>query len=490
MIFSSWLFAVFFAVVFGIYWSLRTRRTRHLFLLLASCTFYMTWNPWLILLIFATIAIDFAAALAIDRIESPSRRKAILLVSLVSNLGVLAVFKYADFFILSFRDLLTAVGLHGNPHTLAIILPVGISFFTFQSLSYTIDVYRRVIPPVRSFVDFSLFVMFFPQLVAGPIVKARDFLPQLDTIKRFDWPRFDSAVVLFMIGLTKKLLIADQLATLVDPVFADPAHYTSRDLWLAMFCYGGQIYCDFSGYTDMAIASARMLGFDLMENFANPYLATSLVDFWRRWHISLSTWLRDYLYIPLGGSRFGKWLTYRNLMITMLLGGLWHGASWTFVIWGAIHGLALAINKAFSSRSGTQRLTNVLPRSMRTVACWALTLLVVHIAWVPFRCQPVTPAGASEPEPTVAALQRATYFVEHLFVPAEPANPTWLMNKVPLVFALVVMFGLQLYDEGRRRGWPALRLPAPVAGVSYAMWILALLILSPENTSPFIYFQF
>ncbi|HKQ48855.1 MAG TPA: MBOAT family protein [Phycisphaerae bacterium] len=490
MIFSSWLFAFYFVAVFGVYWGLRTRRSRHVFLLLASCVFYMTWNPWLILLIFGTIAIDYAAALMIDRSDRTSRRKAVLLVSLVSNLGVLAVFKYADFFILSFRDLLQTFGFHSDLQTLSILLPVGISFFTFQSLSYTVDVYRRVIPPVRSFVDFSLFVMFFPQLVAGPIVKARDFLPQLETIKRFDWRRIDAGIVLFMIGLTKKLLIADQLATLVDPVFADPTRYSTRDLWLAMFCYGGQIYCDFSGYTDMAIACARMMGFELFENFANPYLATSLVDFWRRWHISLSTWLRDYLYIPLGGSRFGKWLTYRNLMITMLLGGLWHGASWTFVIWGAIHGLALSINKAFGRRSDANLSGAGPTRYLRTASCWALTLLVVHIAWVFFRCQPVTPVGAPEPEPTVVALQRAAYFVTHLFVAAEPDRPVWIMNKIPMVLALALMFGMQLYDEWTRHGRPGLRLPAPLAGIGYAAWLFALLILSPANTSPFIYFQF
>lgn len=490
MIFSSWLFAVFFITVFAIYWRLPNRRWRHPFLLLASYVFYMAWNAKLVSIIIGLTLFDYAVGRLLERPFSGRRRKSLLIASLAANLGVLAIFKYADFFVLSLRDFLAAAGIHSNLHTLGILLPVGISFHTFQTMSYTIDVYRRNVPACRSLTDFALFVAFFPQLVAGPIVKAIDFLPELETEKRFDWTRFDSGIVLFMIGLTKKLLIADQLATLVDPVFIDPAHYTTRDLWLAMLCYGGQIYCDFSGYTDMAIASARLLGFDLMENFANPYLATSLVDFWRRWHISLSTWLRDYLYIPLGGSRFGRWLTYRNLMITMLLGGLWHGASWTFVIWGAIHGLALVINKVFSPRTGPQRAANLLPRSIRTVACWALTLLIVHIAWVFFRSQPVTPVGASEPEPTIAALHRATYFVTHLFVAAQPANPTWLMNKVPMLIALAMMFALQLYDEWRRRGRPALRLPAPIAGVGYAMWLLALLMLSPENTSPFIYFQF
>ncbi|MBK8267967.1 MAG: MBOAT family protein [Planctomycetes bacterium] len=315
-----------------------------------------------------------------------------------------------------------------------------------------------------------------------------------------------------MVGLTKKLLIADNLATLVDPVFSDPTQYQSRDLWLAMFCYGGQIYCDFSGYTDMAIAIARMMGFDFSANFASPYLATSLSDFWRRWHISLSTWLRDYLYIPLGGSRFGRLLTARNLMLTMLLGGLWHGASWTFVIWGAIHGAALVVTNQFRRISATaaypapQSPIRQIAKSpndpilttlrasvspwLRTFVCWSSTLLLVHLAWVFFRCQPMTLPGGLEPEPTSAALARAVYFVTHLFMPANVADPAWLMNKVPMVMLLALLLALHLYEDWIRRGRPRLRLPAPVAGIGYATWIAALVLFSPENASPFIYFQF
>jgi hypothetical protein len=362
----------------------------------------------------------------------------------------------------------------------------------------------------------------------------------LATIKKFDWSRMESGVVLFLVGLTKKLLIADNLAEIADRVFADPTQFQTRDLWLAMFCYGGQIYCDFSGYTDMAIAIARMMGFDFSANFASPYLATSLSDFWRRWHISLSTWLRDYLYIPLGGSRFGKLLTARNLMLTMLLGGLWHGASWTFVIWGAIHGVALVIGQCLNprpSQSGspsptrqrgstptraqghsryhelrsvtnaraTQLPNQQIDRSpnppipqpefriqhyLRRITGWAMTLLIVHIAWVFFRCQPITPPGALEPEPTTAALARATYFVTHLFVPANVADPVWLMNKLPMILLFALLAVLHLYEDWLANGRPRLRLPAPIAGIGYATWIVALVLFSPENTSPFIYFQF
>jgi alginate O-acetyltransferase complex protein AlgI len=412
----------------------------------------------------------------------------LLTASLVANLGVLALFKYADFFILSLRGMLSSMGIHTNLHTLSIILPIGISFHTFQTMSYTIDVYRGKIKAVRSLSDFALFVAFFPQLVAGPIVKACDFLPQLATEKRFNWSALEAGIVLFMVGLTKKLLIADQLATLVDPVFADPTRYVTRDLWLAMFCYGGQIYCDFSGYTDMAIAAASMLGFHLPRNFANPYLAVGLTDFWHRWHISLSSWLREYLYIPLGGSRGGRLLTYRNLMITMLLGGLWHGASWTFVVWGGIHGAALIVSKLV--HRGGDGEPSFFEKYARTAGGWIITLLIVHIAWVFFRCQPITHFGSVEPESATIALNRALYFVTHLFVPTQVENPAWLMNKLPMMALLGLMAAMQIYDEWLMRGRPRLRLPAPIAGIGYAAWILALVILSPENTSPFIYFQF
>jgi alginate O-acetyltransferase complex protein AlgI len=488
MIFSSWLFAAFFIVVYGVYWALPDRRWRHPFLLIASYVFYMSWNVWLVSIIIALTIFDFTVGLLLERIASPNRRKLLLIASLAANLGVLAVFKYADFFVLSLRGLLETAGINANLHTLSIILPVGISFHTFQTMSYTIDVYRGKLRATKSLPDFALFVAFFPQLVAGPITKASHFLPQLADEKRFEWPRLESAVVLFMVGLTKKLLIADQLATLVDPVFADPTRFVSRDLWLAMFCYGGQIYCDFSGYTDMAIAAAAMLGFDLPTNFINPYLATSLSDFWRRWHISLSTWLRDYLYIPLGGSRCSRFLTARNLMITMLLGGLWHGASWTFVVWGAIHGLALIVAKAFSGGGDGKPASSL--RFLRTALAWGATLLVVHIAWVFFRCQPLVPVGAIEPESATVALHRALYFVTHLFIPASPSHPVWLMDKLPMLALLCLMAAMQIYDEWVRRGRPRLLLPAPLAGVGYAAWIIALVLLSPENTSPFIYFRF
>lgn len=491
MIFSTWLFALFYTVVFIAYWSLRGRRARHLLLLAASYVFYMTWNPWLVALILGSTVLDYGIGLGLGRCAGPRGRRALVVFSIAGNLGVLALFKYADFFILSAQSMLESLGFRASLSTLSLILPVGISFYTFQTLSYTIDVYWRRVEPERSYVDFALFVAFFPQLVAGPIVKAAEFLPQLKSIKRFDWRWLDAAALLFLVGLTKKVLIADNLAGLVDAVFADPARFATRDLWLAMFCYGGQIYCDFSGYSDMAIATAMALGFDLPRNFATPYLATSLIDFWRRWHISLSTWLRDYLYIPLGGSRGGPLKTARNLMITMLLGGLWHGASWTFVVWGAIHGAALCAGRLWRrGGTGDSRPPSRPVRWFRIIVAWACTLLVVHIAWVFFRCQPVVPDGATLPEPTSAALARAVYFVTHLFVPAAVEDPIWLMNKTPAVFLLLLLAALHVYEDRTRRGLVLATWPAPVAGAGYAVWILAIVIFSADNVSPFIYFQF
>jgi alginate O-acetyltransferase complex protein AlgI len=488
VIFSSWTFAIFFVVVFGVYWAVPGRRARHVLLLFASYFFYMSWNPWLVTLIIGSTVLDYCIGLRLHQTARADRRRLLLVCSIVGNLGVLAVFKYADFFVLSLREMMQTLGVQANLSTLSIILPVGISFYTFQSMSYTIDIYRRRIEPTRSFIEFALFVAFFPQLVAGPIVKARDLLPQLKTDRRFSWGRLESGTVLFMVGLTKKLLIADQLAGVVDPVFAQPERYVTGDLWLAMFCYGGQIYCDFSGYTDMAIAAARVLGFDLKPNFLNPYLATSLSDFWRRWHVSLSTWLRDYLYIPLGGSRCGRLLTWRNLTITMLLGGLWHGASWTFVIWGAIHAVALIVGKVFEVPRA--RPAGRLATYVRVVPAWALTLLVVHVAWVFFRCQPVHPVGAAEPESTVVALERAIYFVTHLVVAPVVERPAWLMNKWPAVWLLCLIAAMQVYDEWVRRGRPRLVLPAPVAGMGYAAWIIVLVVFGADYVNPFIYFQF
>jgi len=494
VIFSSLQFFVFYAIVFAAYWLLPTRRARHTLLLAASCYFYMAWNAWMICAVLGITLWDYVLAMAIAGSKREAARKACLILSIVGNLGLLAVFKYADFFILTFRDLSVAVGLPVSLHSLHLILPIGISFHIFQTLSYTIDVYRGTIKPERNLIDFALFVTFFPQLVAGPIVRATEFLPQLATLKRFDWDRIERGLFLFMVGLTKKLLIADILAPIVDRIFAAPQSYGTLDLWLGMIAYGAQIYCDFSGYSDMALAVAGMLGFDLPVNFRSPYLARNITDFWRRWHITLSTWLRDNVYIPLGGGRGGRWLTRRNLMVTMLLGGLWHGASWTFVIWGGIHGIVLIVDKllrdAQARRTAPTATAYASPLiHAGTIASWAVTLVAVHIAWVFFRCQPILTASG-DPEPLSMALGRAVEFVTHLFVYRSTAGCVWLAGRPTVLALAAMMMAMQAWTELRGRGWRLPTWPVPVAATGYAVWLVVLLLFSPSNTNPFIYFQF
>ncbi len=305
-----------------------------------------------------------------------------MIVSLTINLGVLAFFKYCNFFIESAASVLESIGLSSS--TLPIILPVGISFYTFQTLSYTIDVYRGKIQPTDRFLDFATYVAFFPQLVAGPIVRARELLPQLSDIPAWSSRRFYGGAQQALRGAVKKVLLADRLGEMVDVVFAGPDLYSGATVWIAVLAYTGQIYFDFSGYTDIAIGAAKMLGYRFPVNFRHPYLATTIADFWRRWHMTLSRWLRDYLYISIGGNRHGNWMTYRNLLITMVLGGLWHGAAWSFVLWGLWHGAALALER-FAYR--------VLGIRLPKFVGWLTTLFVVIAGWVLFRSESVADAG-------------------------------------------------------------------------------------------------
>jgi D-alanyl-lipoteichoic acid acyltransferase DltB (MBOAT superfamily) len=353
----------------------RTRTLgRVVVLFLVSCVFYHAWAAgmhgayrYLLALLVFTIVLDYYLALAIERVSTPGRRKLLLIVSLVSNLGILGVFKYYDFFV---QDVLQ---LPVEP--LHLILPAGISFHTFQSLSYTIDVYRGKLKATTSVLQFATFVLFFPQLVAGPIVRAEELLPQLETLPAMQAERAADGLFRILVGVFKKVAIGDFLAVaLVDRVFANPEHYSALEVLVGCYGYAFVIYLDFSAYSDIAIGSAQVLGFELPENFRTPYRSANLQDFWRRWHISLSSWLRDYLYVPLGGSRGGAAATYRNLIITMLLGGLWHGASWTFVVWGLLHGGGLAVTRYF------QRMADAEPGAWRRVMATCAAIAVMGAA--------------------------------------------------------------------------------------------------------------
>ena len=367
MVFPTIEFAVFFAIVLTVSWLLMPKPTWWKpFMLAASLFFYGFVDAhWVLLLAFSIVANQLAATV-ISKLVDPRARKSVLVTAIVIDLGLLGWFKYFDFFAGSLNDVLQRVGLGAPLPLLELVLPIGISFFTFQAISYVVDVYHgttRVAKPI----DFAVYLSFFPHVVAGPIVRAREFIPQLATPRS---PRNLPAVpALFLIlgGLFKKIVLADFLATtLVDPVFGTPTSFSSGDTVAAVYGYAAQIYCDFSGYTDIAIGLAMLLGFRFPQNFASPYAAASLQDFWRRWHMTLSRWLRDYVYIPLGGSRKGRGRTYVNLMITMLLGGLWHGASWTFVIWGGIHGSGLAVERRWNEWRSQGRRGSPLPSALVT----------------------------------------------------------------------------------------------------------------------------
>ncbi|MCH1439820.1 MAG: MBOAT family protein, partial [Rubripirellula sp.] len=374
MLFTQFEFPIFFLCVLIAAWLCRGRKTRNAVLLIASYYFYAYWDYRFCSLLALSTVVDYCIARGMVRSTGTTARRVLLMTSLVVNLGVLGFFKYFNFFIDSASPALQAIGLSGE--TLNIILPVGVSFYTFQTLSYTIDVYRGVLKPVNRFIDFALYVAFFPQLVAGPIVRARELLPQLATVPKFSKRRCYSGAQQMLRGLVKKVLLADRLGEAVDVVFAGPDLYSGVTIWIVVFAYAGQIYYDFSGYSDIAIGAAKMLGYRFPVNFRHPYLSGSMSEFWHRWHMTLSRWLRDYVYIGLGGSRVSQWVTYRNLMITMTLGGLWHGAAWTFVLWGIWHGFALAFERAFKNSVGYK---------LSRPVSWFLTMSVVLAGWVLFR---------------------------------------------------------------------------------------------------------
>ena len=359
-------------------------RLQNYWLLAASYFFYGWWDWRFLTLIIFVSGLNYILGRAISAVDQAKRRKQLIYLSVISSLGVLGVFKYFNFFVDSWILLWGDLGYQWSASTAKIILPVGISFYTFQALSYTIDVYRGKLTPEKNLVNFALYISFFPQLVAGPIVRARTLLPQIAGPRRWSVSLLKEGLFQIMIGFVRKVVIADTIGQYVDVVYGNPGVYSSATLVFATILYGLQIYFDFSGYSDIAIGTAKLFGLRFQQNFNFPYFSVSLSEFWRRWHISLSSWLRDYLYVPLGGNRNGQFTTYRNLLITMSLGGLWHGAQWTFVIWGAIHGLALCMERLLKSQ---------LAISMPKWVGWLWTLLIVMIAWVFFRSPNMTVAG-------------------------------------------------------------------------------------------------
>src|SRR3954453_7683083 len=432
------------------------------FIVVASYVFY-GYASWRFCILLGAVTLgNQAAAMALGRTEDERRRRWIVGVAVALDLGVLAVFKYYGFFVQNVDDALHTTGMGLPLPLLTIALPVGISFFTFQAISYVVDVKRRLVEPAKT-IDVAIYLSFFPHLVAGPIVRAREFLPQLASPRDPEHVAVGSGIALIALGLIKKLAIADYLArAVVDPVFAVPSAYHGPDLWLAAYAYTAQIYCDFSGYTDMAIGLALLLGYVFPQNFRSPYRATGFQDFWRRWHMTLSRFLRDFLYIPLGGNRKGRAKTYRNLMITMVLGGLWHGAAWPFVLWGLFHGTCLCVEHAWRGRLK-------FPGWLR----WFVTFHLVVFGWILFRSTSLGAAG------------------EFFAGLVHPGSAT--LFTLPVGLMIVVVVGLQLLPErGVERVQVRIERLQPVllgAGLAVVIALVAATV-SAQGVAPFIYFRF
>lgn len=469
MLFVELRFFVFFAFVLLVYWRLRTNDSRKWFLLVASYYFYGSWDWRFACMLFVLSCGDYFFALRISESENHRVRKMYVTASLAMNLSVLAFFKYFHFFVDSAIAAAAAAHVHVSEPTLHIVLPVGISFFTFQSLSYTIDVYRKEIPAVHNIRDYVLFAAFFPQLVAGPIVRPKYFVPQLASKRSITVDEIKSALYLFLLGWVKKACIADNVSPFVDKVFNAPDHFSALASTTATWLYTVQIYCDFSGYSDMAIAVAALMGYKLVLNFDAPYLSESIQDFWRRWHISLSSWIRDYIYISLGGRSKRLWMTYRNLLITMLAGGLWHGAAWTFVAWGGLHGVALVANQEFRRHFPLDRQSVPI---LRRAFGWFLTMNFVCLCWILFRASSFGTAWL--------------LIKRYLFIDSGGLEslPLWLAG-LPLALLLIqyLMRRIELRDLTCNLSLPRFSF------VFGCVWAFAIALL-PFGYRPFIYFQF
>jgi len=471
MLFNTFHFAYFFAILLPLYWVLPHRPQNYL-LLAASYYFYACWDPRFLSLLVLSTAMDYACGLAVDRIEAPRKRKLFVALSMALNLGMLGYFKYYNFFAESLHVALARAGVNVSLSQLNVVLPIGISFYTFQSMSYVIDVYRRDIKPTRNFVQFAAFVSFFPHLVAGPIMRPTTLLPQIERPRRFDLQQFYQGAYLIFWGLTKKVVVADNLALIVNDLFGRWETIDGGLALIAIYAFAFQIYCDFSGYTDAARGIAKCLGIELALNFNLPYFATSPQDFWNRWHISLSTWLRDYLYIPLGGSRGSKLKLYRNLMMTMVIGGLWHGAAWTFVIWGFYQGALLV-----GHRLCRPWLDRIHPTELIDRACWKVvrifvTFHLVCLGWLIFRANSIA---------QLMGMLRAI-----VYRPAIPASSFLLPVAVVILPLLIYQFAQFLSKDLDVMS----RTPWYVRSLFYTACFYAFVLGGEFGGSQFIYFQF
>jgi alginate O-acetyltransferase complex protein AlgI len=492
MVFNSLTFVAFFIVMLILHNLPFSWKVKKINLLLASYIFYAAWNPPFILLLWLATVVDYFVGRALYNQENKNKRKLLLVISLIGNLGMLIFFKYGTFLLENFTTLVNTMGMDFHPAKPNIILPAGISFYTFTTLCYTIDMYKKKSEPVKSLLDFSLFVTFFPHLVAGPIVRPPQLVPQFETPRKASQQQLMQGLLLISLGLFMKVVLADSmLAQSANDVFNSKAILQTLDAWTGVLAFSGQIFFDFAGYSTCAVGVALCLGFVLPHNFLYPYAAIGFSDFWRRWHITLSAWLRDYLYIPLGGNRNGKFRTYINLMITMLLGGLWHGANWTFVVWGALHGAYLwgeKIIQDFRAKtvalsaipSGELGVLGTIPKefkdkTFRNFIYAMITFFFINVTWVFFRAPDFTSAW---------------HLLTSMFsaVPkAEALLTTLSILKVCVIVVLMVAFHWMMRNTRvltvaeKMRWW--------LLGIIWSVLIL-LLIWSQESSSSFIYFQF
>ena len=478
MLFNSLQFAIFFVIVYALYLMLK-HKWQNRMLLLASYVFYGSWDWRFLSLILASTVLDYICGIKIHESRDDRRRKWFLCFSIIGNLSILGFFKYFDFFATSFQSLLGLFGLSVQPHLLRVILPMGISFYTFQTMSYTIDIYRREMEPTRKFFDFALFVAFFPQLVAGPIERARHLLPQMLAPRKMSLDKFYNGCCLIFWGLFLKIFVADNLARIVDPVFAEVPPYNGLKVLLALYAFAFQIFSDFAGYSSIARGLGKCMGFEIMINFNLPYFSTNPQEFWRRWHISLSNWLRDYLYIPLGGNRKGTVITYRNLAITMLLGGLWHGAAWTFITWGAYHGAILIIYRIlkpfFEKKSFSKGAL------IGKAWFWVKVVFFFHLmclGWLIFRAQSMT---------QVFQMMQSLFINFYEF---QLVRGISIMHSAAIIVSCVwLVLIIQLIQHWKNDLMVVYKWPAALIAVIHAI-MFYLIVLHGTPGYKFIYFQF
>ncbi len=471
MVFNSLTFVVFFACVLALHAMPFSWTTRKINLLIASYLFYAAWNPPFVILLWISTVVDWYAAQGLVKSEKPTARRAWMLLSVVVNLGMLGYFKYGTFMLENFKALMAAFGVDYQPPSFSIVLPVGISFYTFATLSYTLDVYLRRAAPARNFLDYALFVTFFPHLVAGPIMRPTELVPQFAQPRKATADQLRFGLALMTLGLFQKIVLADSFLSKPAEMVYDGAKIPGVvDSWIATLAFSGQIFCDFAGYSTTAIGAAMCLGFAMPDNFRFPYAAVGFSDFWRRWHITLSSWLRDYLYIPLGGNRHGEARTYIALMTTMLLGGLWHGASWAFVVWGGLHGLYLSVERVLKHRFAGYR-----PSPLALIGLGLLTYALINITWVFFRAKSFGKAWT--------VLRGMFGFNDD----AQPILPTvHLVMVVAIVSAIVFAHWLM---RARTLEDAISRTPAPMVSAVWAAMAFAIVIAQGTGNA-FIYFQF